>query len=74
MFDVLMFLALIPLAIGGAVILGAVVWLLLPIGLILLGAVLALIMQGDSTLHQYMYWPIGAILVGGCWLWGRWQR
>lgn len=74
MFEVLVFLALIPLAIGGAVILGAVVWLLLPVGLILLGAVLALIMHGDSTLHQYLHWPIGTILVGGYWLWARAQR
>ncbi|TXG96378.1 MAG: hypothetical protein E6R08_09585 [Nevskiaceae bacterium] len=74
MFEVLVFLALIPLAIGGAVILGAVVWLLLPVGLILLGVVLALIMQGDSTLHQYVHWPIGIVLFGCCWLWARAQR
>lgn len=74
MFEVLVSLALIPLAIGGAVILGAVVWLLLPFGLILFGAVLALIMQGDSSLHQYVHWPVLAILLGGCWLWARVHR
>jgi len=74
MFEVLIFLALIPLALGGAVIVGAAVWLLLPVAMLLGGAGLAIIMYRDPAMHSYHYWPALVAVLGFFWLSSRVKR
>ena len=53
MVETLVVLALIPLALGGAAIIGIAVWLPLPVAMMLGGAGLAIVMHNAPAMRPY---------------------
>jgi len=56
MFETLIFLALIPLALGGEAIIGIAIWFLLPVAMLVGGAGLAIVMYREPLAFVGLFW------------------
>jgi hypothetical protein len=74
MFNLLVVLALIPLALLGAVIVLGVGWMLLPYAFIISGGGAAWLMDQDPASRPYVHWAVMVALVGAGWAVLRWKK
>lgn len=73
MIEILVVLALIPLALVGLWIVLGVGWLLLPYAVVIGGALVAWLMSESPDARQYVFCPVIITLMGAAWAVNRWK-